>query len=130
MIVLSQAGIICTYTLKEDQTDPKTVFHYRLPTLAAQQRIYRDLDITKMDKDGEVDFPISPEKLDELLFDCLVKIENCSAPDGTLETIDVAALKTDGMKADVLARMTINHRMELAGEILKKMMLSKDTKKN
>ena len=54
MITLSQAGIICTYSLREDQTDPKTVFHYRLPTLEAQQRIYRDLDISKSNEDGEV----------------------------------------------------------------------------
>lgn len=128
MLRVKSAGRIKQYCLQEDTEEPKTVFHYRLPTLEAQQAIYGDIDITKMDENGELIFSMTPVKMDELLEACLVKIENIEY-DGEVKTVELDTMARDKMRC-VLGELGMNARMEISGQIVSEMSPEEELEKN
>lgn len=110
--------------MKDDRNNPdKTVFHYKLPTLGLQHKLMSNINLENLN------IPLS--LLDEVILECLVKIENYKIKRGN-EIVDVAyheKLPLEQRKK-VLETIPIKYRAELGAEILNSMNLQESEEKN
>jgi len=124
MIIGCDSNFIQTYVMKDDRENPdKTIFHYRLPSLAVQHKVMNKLN------PEELNIPF--ESLDEVILDCLVKVDNYKIKKGD-EIVDVAY--NDKMPIEqrkkILETLPIKYRAELGAEILNSMNLQENEEKN
>ena len=105
-----------TYTLKEDTSDPRTVFHYTLPTLAMQHDLFSRVG----------DERARLKLVDDVLRQCLCGVENLQVTGGE----GPIALEWSAGKDTVLAALTVAQRVEISDAIIAEMQGGKELEKN